>query len=505
MFHRVFARRQRTNEARPARSVLRSASPTRQAVLASAWVCVFAVGCAEIADDARSSEVQLRILEDNRALLEREPHLTALKFQKMARSPYAFLRGTPALFLDDLTRPGAWPTQCGSNSSAVVASIGDAHPENIGTYRREDGTFFLDFNDFDGVMWGPYHFEVRRLALSFALLAQEVYGPEHPELVTLRRELAEAVSSGYAEEIFAEQRGEAPLAVRLNQPPNAVSADLFQRAKEDGDRRDELTDYTELVDGKRRLRTGVLRLPEDAVYERELWLVSDDVRAMIEHLLAQWPASTTFSGADALADYTLVDVRRRIGAGVGSYPILRFYALLQGPSGLPDDVLLLDIKESRDAAVFPAVVRYPARVFTYNSERSVTMQRDFQEFPDADPILGFAHIGALSFRIQDTSKHQKGFDVPRVRSNLRSGEWKWGQLVKFAELSGGLLARGHAKALTAHGVRGLTPIANALEACGDAFVTETIEFSEAYSELILADYQRFIQLLDEHGDLLGYR
>ncbi|HFE46035.1 MAG TPA: DUF2252 domain-containing protein [Nannocystis exedens] len=51
----------------------------------------------------------------------------------------------------------------------------DPHLENIGSYRRSsDGLLVIDFNDFDAATYGPFHFDVRRLALSAAIASMSI-------------------------------------------------------------------------------------------------------------------------------------------------------------------------------------------------------------------------------------------------------------------------------------------------------------------------------------------
>lgn len=474
-------------------------------LVAATALLLGAASCAELTGDDRSAQIQQILVEDNRALLEREPYLTELKFKKMARSPYEFLRGTPSIFLHDLMQPGAWSTAYGTKASSRVLVMGDAHPENIGTYRREDGTYFLDYNDFDGVNWGPYHFEVRRLALTFSTLAYEIHGEDAPMAANYADQLAGDVATAYAEAITAMAAGGTPPSVQPGAPANAIANDLFSRSRTDGPNRDELLDYTELVDGERRLRSGVLRLPDGDILSRELWEVSERERDMVAALLQQWPETTLYSAPASLTRYALVDVRRRIGAGVSSYPILRYYALLRGPDEDPDDVIILDIKESRDGPLYAGVVRLPLRVFAHNAERTVVLQRAFQDFPDGDPLLGYAAVGALSFRIQDTTNFQKGLDVGRVVANTRAGSWSTSDLRGFATISAQMLARAHSQAETAEGVLGLEAIHAAIGDDHAGFVAETVAFSADYAVQLQSDYLRFIHLLEEAGPLLAYR
>ncbi|MBY0375452.1 MAG: DUF2252 domain-containing protein, partial [Bryobacteraceae bacterium] len=59
----------------------------------------------------------------------REPERLRLKLARMAESPLAFLRGSPALFYGD------WPRRDSLHRAPRAWLCGDLHLENFGTYR----------------------------------------------------------------------------------------------------------------------------------------------------------------------------------------------------------------------------------------------------------------------------------------------------------------------------------------------------------------------------------
>lgn len=476
-----------------------------QVIVAAFGLFVGSVGCANVSVDARDAQLVNWLVEDNRPLLEREPELTAMKFQKMAGSLYGYLRGTASIFVRDLMEPGAFPSRFATHASSQVLVIGDAHPENIGSYRTEDGTLLIAFNDFDGAGYGPWHFEVRRLALAYAAAGIETLRANDAAAIAKAAALGESVADGYVAEIQALLQGEAPTEIRRGQPAGQVFNEVFKRANEDGPQRVELKDFTIIEDGRRVLREGALRIPVDGYYSRELWPVSLDERRLIDTLLRQWVETTNTDAAARFHGAPILSVRRRIGMGVGSFPLLRYYVLLQGPSGDVDDVYLLDLKEARDAVAYPGVVVYPGRAFANNAERSVTLQREFQEFVDCDPMLGWGAVGALAFRVQSVTDYQKDNDVARLSATVRAGEWTWADVEYVASLSGRLLARSHALALTAQKRPGLDVIEEALHNDFDGFVDETRDFTRAYLPILIDDHARFQRLVASEGTSLGYR
>ena len=82
-----------------------------------------------------------------------------LKHQRMAESPFPFLRAT---FYRWVQR---WPEVCPELAAApAVLSVGDLHIENFGTWRDAEGRLIWGINDFDEAYPMPYTNDLVRLA-----------------------------------------------------------------------------------------------------------------------------------------------------------------------------------------------------------------------------------------------------------------------------------------------------------------------------------------------------
>jgi hypothetical protein len=114
----------------------------------------------------------------------------ARKRQRMAETPFAFLRATcfrfaaqfPVLFPDLAALP-------------PVASCGDAHMENFGTWRDAEGRLVWGVNDLDEAALLPWPADLVRLAAS-ALLAREGDAPR-------ARDIGATLLAGYAANLGA--------------------------------------------------------------------------------------------------------------------------------------------------------------------------------------------------------------------------------------------------------------------------------------------------------------
>ncbi len=461
----------------------------------------------EGAPSDRAGWLQTTLVEDNQAIIARDPALMRGKFAKMASSPYYFFRGTSAQFYRDLTDAGVpyARTAFASAPASAVLLVGDPHPENIGTFLGADGRMDVEFNDFEGARYGPFHFDVRRLAVGWGVAAETI-GPTLLEQTVdgldARTALIKAVAQGYVDEIDELADGQAPLRI---DPDHAgpIVADLAKRARKDGDKREALQDYTRVENGARHLYFGVVDPPQvDGVINDEMVAVPARQRRMIEGLLAQYPVTLVYS--QGLENYFKIKgIARRLGGGVASYALMRFYVLVEGPSASPDDDRLLEVKETRDTPAIPDLAAFPSRQFANNSQRAVYAQRTMQLDDQEDPLLGWAAIGAESFKVRERTKYQKGLGVDDFAKGLSKGDWQPADLVALARLTGALLARSHARAPRRDGGDALAAIAEQLHGREQDFVDETTRFADAYTDQVMRDFATFNDLLDSQGPLLG--
>jgi uncharacterized protein DUF2252 len=91
-----------------------------------------------------------------------------LKHQRMAESPFPFLRATFYRWVQ------LWPAVCPNLARAPqVLGIGDLHVENFGTWRDCEGRLVWGVNDFDEACSLPYTNDLVRLAVSVKLAVAE--------------------------------------------------------------------------------------------------------------------------------------------------------------------------------------------------------------------------------------------------------------------------------------------------------------------------------------------
>src|SRR5512136_3378771 len=92
-------------------------------------------------------------------------HLIPIRYGRMSKSAFAFYRGTASLMAMDLAQT---PT-----SNIRVQACGDCHLSNFGLFATPERNLVFDINDFDETLPAPFEWDVKRLAASFFIGAQD--------------------------------------------------------------------------------------------------------------------------------------------------------------------------------------------------------------------------------------------------------------------------------------------------------------------------------------------
>ena len=264
---------------------------------------------------------QLARKQLNRDLRKVGPRwLFAHKCDRMAASPFDFLRGSAPLFYAALRRV-PW-LAAGPEGDGWLT--GDLHLENFGVYRpqslvddsKADAVVF-DVNDFDDAFVGPQRLDVLRL-LTSTILAARTWGLSALGI----RGAAEALLDG----VLAGRAGGT-----AGRPPEPVQA-LLERAAA-RTRKQLLDSRTEVTPKGRRFVRGNRYRPLSA---------SDRSQAVTAFAKYVHGLPKGFRGKRPEA-WEVLDVAFRV-AGTGSLGVLRIAVLVAGKGG-PDGAWVFDMKE----------------------------------------------------------------------------------------------------------------------------------------------------------------
>jgi len=94
----------------------------------------------------------------------RVPELVPVRYERMLKSPFAFLRGAAAVMAEDLRHQPA--------TGISVQACGDCHLLNFGVFPTPEGNILFDINDFDETLPAvDFTADLKRLAASVAVAA----------------------------------------------------------------------------------------------------------------------------------------------------------------------------------------------------------------------------------------------------------------------------------------------------------------------------------------------
>ena len=387
----------------------------------------------------------------------REPALVPLRYSRMSVDPFAFFRGSAAVMAADLSR---LPT-----SGMRVWLCGDAHLANFGLFASAERTLVFDLNDFDETLPGPFDWDVKRLAASFAIAAgtngfsDKVARRVSKHAVTSYRAAMASLSTMRTLDVWYSRLDADRLRERLRKTSLGKAA---VRASDKSLRRTgdtALLKLTDTVDGARRFRSDPpLLVPvTDVEFERVV-----DVLAPIwtEYLRTLPPDRHAL-----LRKFSFVDIARKV-VGVGSVGTRAFVMLLESGDGEP---LLLQVKQAT-ASVLEEYLG--ASGFDNHGKRVVVGQRVMQAA--GDPFLGWCtgQDKVNHFYIRQLWDMKGAFDATLMDKDALS---------VYARLCGGMLARAHARASSPAAISGYL-------GKSEDFDDAVAEFSLGYARITADDH-----------------
>jgi uncharacterized protein (DUF2252 family) len=348
---------------------------------------------------------------------DRLEDLIPIRYSRMLVSPFSFLRGSAALMADDLSRA---PT-----SGIYVQACGDCHLLNFGAFATPERKLVFDINDFDETLPAPWEWDIKRLATSFVVAAED----NQLSHANAQR-IAKTCVQSYRENMRAYSK-QSPLEVWYGH------LDLEKFAKEAPNKTTRLR------------RERLIRKAEKQVAEYLFPKITTEINGdkrlidnppLIYHLDDNWiekigkPAVESYRASlshdrRVLFDrYQLKDIVVKV-VGIGSVGTRCFVALLMTPDG---DPLLLQIKEARTSVLEPYAGKSE---YQKHGERVVVGQRLTQS--SSDVFLGWMRgPKGNDFYVRQLRDMKVSFSVQDITPT---------RLKRYAVYCGQALARSHAK------------------------------------------------------------
>ncbi len=247
----------------------------------------------------------------------RDPERLKMKYDKMAQSPFIFLRGACDLYY------AALPDAPALREAPLTWCCGDLHFENFGSYKGDNRQVYFDINDYDEAALAPATWDMVRLLTSIQCGA-DVLKATRAEALAVSRACLESYRDALAigKPLWVER-----------ETSHGLVKDLL-RALRERDRAEFLDKRTVRKGGERKLKTdGVKALP-----------ASEQQKGRVTEFMDRFAAGQPDPGF-----YRVRDIARRV-AGTGSLGVERFVVLVEG-KGSPDRNYLLDIKEAKPSAL----------------------------------------------------------------------------------------------------------------------------------------------------------
>ncbi|MFH8367905.1 DUF2252 domain-containing protein [Streptomyces sp. NPDC018031] len=373
-------------------------------------------GHAELVIPAGRPDVETAVAVSN---VGRLPELTPIRVGRMAANPFAFLRGAAGLMAYDLA---AGPV------TGVGAQIcGDAHAANFGLYGDARGGLVIDLNDFDETLYGPWEWDVKRLATSLVLAGREVGADED----TCRAAARDAVGA---------YRRTLRLLAKLP-AADAWHAIADEELVSHTDAKDLLGTLERVADKARRNTSARFAARSTEPTEDGgrrfvdappvLRRVPDEEAAAVAASLGGYLETLPTDRLPLLARYAVQDVAFRV-VGTGSVGTRSYVVLLLDHRGEP---LVLQVKEARASVLLPHAARvgFEVPVVAHEGRRVVEGQKRMQVVSDI--LLGWTTVQGRPYQVRQFRNRKGSVDPAALAAD---------QVDDYGRMTGALLARAHA-------------------------------------------------------------
>ena len=394
--------------------------------------------------------------------------LIPIRYGRMLESPFAFYRGGALLMASDLAD--------GPRTGLHAQLCGDAHLSNFGVFAAPDRRLVFSISDFDETLQGPFEWDVKRLATSFAVAGRELGHDEATRRAVVMdtvREYRQAMAS------FATMRNLDLWYTRLDVAGGVpgVASRIFpkkvrrlQRKLVPTHTKDAMRALAKLcssVDGELRFvaRPPLITPIEDVLPGAE----KEHFEYTIRNMIATYGRSLPGDRRTLLESYRYVHAARKV-VGVGSVGTRAWVVLLLGHD--ESDPLFLQFKEAQPSVLEPFLGKSP---FEQHGQRVVEGQRMMQAASDI--MLGWGRVVAIDGETKDFYIRQLWDAKASAEIELMNAA----ELRAYGRACGWTLARAHARSGDRVAIAGYL-------GSGDAFDRAMSDFAEVYADQNDRDY-----------------
>jgi len=400
----------------------------------------------------------IAILEaSNRGRLQ---ELVPIRYGRMVRTPFTFLRGSAALMARDVaTLP---------STGIDVQSCGDCHLLNFGAFATPERNLVFDLNDFDETLPAPWEWDLKRLVVSFVVAARDNRQTDEAgrravlECVRAYREHLRECSKLRPLEVWY-QRMDAKDVIAA--APDAAGRKFRQQIADRARERvleNLFPKIATLVGGRHR----IVDQPPVLFH-----VAAPDFAERVAEGMADYRNSLSDDRRVLLDRYRLEDCALKV-VGIGSVGTRCYIGLMFSEDGHP---LILQFKEAGRSVLEPYAGK---SVHENQGQRVVAGQRLMQS--SSDIFLGWV-------------RGRRGYDfyvrqLRDMKMSMPVDGFNPVQLKLYARMCGWTLARAHAKSGDAATISGYL-------GKSDAFDRALGKFAVAYADQVQKDHAALVNAI----------
>jgi uncharacterized protein (DUF2252 family) len=410
--------------------------------------------------------------EDPIAILEaqaktRLPDLIPIRYARMLTSPFAFLRGSAAVMIQDIA-PAAV-------TGLTVQACGDMHLSNFGVFASAERKLVFGINDFDETYPGAWEWDLKRLVAS-AVVAGRFLGADRVLCETAVRAVVQSYRQhlqGYANlgylDLWYVNIDKAEILQKLPAASQKKALQIATKVRQ-RDHLQVLDKMTDLVDNQQHMIEAPPLLVRAETLNTGL-----PVSEVIEPLLKSYLASLGADRRFLVSRYQILDIVRKV-VGVGSVGTRCWIIYLQGKDA--SDPLFLQVKEAQISVLAPysGVLSSYTLPASHQGHRVVEGQRLIQGAPDI--LLGWCELEGIHYYVRQLRDMKGGV-------KLEPNKFRVTGLPDYCGLCGWALAMAHAKSGDAAMLSGYLGKNEELD---DALV----KFANAYADQTERDYDQLV-------------
>lgn len=393
--------------------------------------------------------------------------LLPIRYRRMMESPFSFFRGAAAIMAADLVQT--------PSTGIHLQLCGDCHLMNFGGFATPERKLVFDINDFDETFPGPWEWDVKRLAASFAIAGRwrnfsdksckqfawnvadsyKRHMLEYSKLSALQIwyadiDLAELIELGQDKELkeFHQKR------IKKAAEYTAHEKEFAKMTYQDGVRA-RIKDEPPLIYHPSGNEQDQILKEAEVVHKRYIESLPEDKQILLSRY--------------AIHDFAIKVV------GVGSVGTLCGISLLMSATGEP---VFLQFKEARKSVLEPYVKTKSK--YKHQGERIVMGQKLMQSA--SDMFLGWTNDDKGRFFYIRQLRDAK---VKPVLEIMKEENMK-----DYAKACGWALARAHARS-------GDPSVLSGYMGNSDEFANAVSRFSLLYADQNESDYNKMVEAVKE--------